>query len=225
MLKKNIYRDVLKKAWAVTSKNKVLWFFGLLVALLGNGGECQILINVVDKIGNSSNLNNTFSRLNFTEIFSSVYKFLAYNPIEFALALTAVCAILFLAGFFIWIVIVSQSALIDGINKAMGKKNLEFNEGITIGIKKFVPVLGINVLAKILIFLILFGGGIPLLFLTFKVDSIVGVFLYLLLFLVLIPFSIIISFIAKYATAYVVLKNKISHQQSEMLLNYFEITG
>ncbi|MFH0854220.1 MAG: hypothetical protein V1891_01880 [bacterium] len=205
---KNIYRDVLKQAWDITSKNKILWFLGLFAALLGNGGEYQILINIADKIGNGANNLSSKISFNFSFIFSNVYKFLTYNPLEFALMLACVFAFLFLTGFFIWMVMVSQCALIDGVNKICGKKKIVFSEGMNIGMQKFVTILGINIMAKILIFSILFGAGIPLLFKTAEINGLVAIFSYLVFFVFLIPLAIIISFIAKYAIAFAVLKNK-----------------
>lgn len=202
---KNIYRDVLKQAWDITKKNKILWFFGLFAALLGNGGEYQILIKVADQVGGGAN-NLVKSALSFS--FGDVYRFLTYNPLEFALVLTAVFAILFLTGFLIWLVIVSQGALIKGASAASGKKKFDFREGIGAGMEKFAPLLGINVLSKVLIFSVLFGFGVPLLFSMLRINGIAGVLLYLLFFIILIPLAIIISFIAKFAAAFVVLKDK-----------------
>lgn len=201
---KNIYRDVLRQAWDIIKKNKILWFFGLFAALLGNGGEYQILIKVVDHVGGASNLAK--SALGFS--FGDVYRFLTYNPFEFALVLTAVFAILFLTGFLIWLVIVSQGALIKGASAGSGKKKFDFREGIGAGMEKFAPLLGINVLSKVLIFSVLFGLGIPLMFSMLKINNIAGVVLYLIFFIILISLAIIISFIAKFAAAFVVLKDK-----------------
>ena len=41
------YRTILKQAWSLTWRHKYLWWFGIFAALLGNGGEFEILFNNV----------------------------------------------------------------------------------------------------------------------------------------------------------------------------------
>jgi hypothetical protein len=38
-----LYRSIFRQAWAITWQYKYLWFFGFFAALLGNGGEYEIL--------------------------------------------------------------------------------------------------------------------------------------------------------------------------------------
>jgi hypothetical protein len=40
----SLYRSILKRAWEISWKFKYLWFFGLFAALLGNGGEFEIIL-------------------------------------------------------------------------------------------------------------------------------------------------------------------------------------
>ena len=41
----SFYRNILKQAWKITWRNKYLWWLGIFAALLGNGGEFEILFN------------------------------------------------------------------------------------------------------------------------------------------------------------------------------------
>lgn len=207
--KKNIYRQIFKQAWEVVKNNKLLWFFGLFAALLGNGGEYQILLKLLNniKIGEGMHFMRPMAAMGQGN-FRGIVSFLSYNPLEFALVLMAAFAILFFVGFFLWLAIVSQIALIEGANKSLARKKIDYNEGIDSGIKKFAPILGLNIVAKLLVLFIVFGLGLPLLFLIARGNGLFGKVLYILVFLILVSFGIIISFIAKYAVAYVVLKKE-----------------
>ncbi len=206
---KNIYRQIFKQAWDVVKNNKLLWSFGLFAALLGNGGEYQALLKLLNniRIGEGMHFIRPMAGMGQGN-FRGVVNFLSYNPLEFALILMAAFAILFFIGFFIWMAIVSQIALIEGANKSLARKKIDYNEGIDSGIKKFAPILGLNIIAKLLVLFIVFGLGLPLLFLIASVNSLFSIVLYVLIFLILVSFGIIISFIAKYAVAYVVLKKE-----------------
>ena len=43
-----LYRNILSQAWKITWRSKYLWFFGLFAALLGNGGELEIVFRGFD---------------------------------------------------------------------------------------------------------------------------------------------------------------------------------
>jgi len=208
-MKKNIYREVLKNGWEITKNNKILWFFGLFAALLGNGGEYQILSQAAERINMTGNgfLNSTgqiFSR----GLFKGLYDLAVYRPTEFALMLLTVLSILFLTGFLIWLVIVCQVSLIAGAKKGILNKKIIFKEGVDLGKEKFSAILGINVMSKSLICIMICLAGLPIIFLAKSPDTILSLALYVLAFLIFIPIAIIISFIAKYASAFIVLKNK-----------------
>lgn len=206
-MEKSIYRETLKSAWDIAKNNKILWIFGLFAALLGNGGEYQILAQAAEKVGRDSIL-SPFSQLGSASFWRGIYQISVYNPIDFILSLIVVLSLLFLVGFIIWLVMTSQVALISAVYKKILKKNVNFQDEISSSKEKFVPILAINVLAKLLIGFILFLIGLPLLLLASKINSALVLFLYIIIFILLIPAAFIISFLAKYSAAYIVLKNK-----------------
>lgn len=205
-MKKNIYRENLKKAWEITKKNKLLWIFGLFAALLGNGGEFQILAKIFEGVSNSQG--GASQVVSFSPRASGTGQFFLNNPMEFFLALFAVLAILFLIGFFIWVAVASQTALINGINRRLLNLEINFEEGLGTGNKKFNSVLGINIILKFAIYVIIFLIGMPLISMILKSNSSATIILCPLIFIILIPLAVTISFIAKYALAFVVLKDK-----------------
>lgn len=220
--KKNIYRQIFKQAWDVVKNNKLLWFFGLFAALLGNGGEYQVLLKLLNdiKIGEEMHFIRPMAAMAQGN-FRGVINFLSYNPLEFALVLMTAFAILFFIGFFLWLAIVSQISLIEGANKILARKKINYNDSVDSGIKKFAPVLGLNIVAKFLVLCIVFGFGLPLLFLVARSSSLFNNILYVLIFLILVSFGIIISFIAKYSIAYVVLKKENFIDSIKLAVNLF----
>ncbi len=219
---KNIYRQIFKQSWDVVKNNKLLWFFGLFAALLGNGGEYQVLLKLLNNIRVGEGMHFARPMVAMGQgNFRGVVGFLSYNPLEFALVLIAAFSILFFIGFFIWLAIVSQIALIEGANKILVRKKIDYNEGIDSGIKKFSPILGLNIVAKLLVLFVVFGLGVPLLFLIARSSSLFDNILYVLIFLILVSFGIIISFIAKYAIAYVVLKKETFLNSIKLAISLF----
>jgi len=204
-MKKNIHRSILKKAWSITKENKILWFFGIFAALLGNGGEFQILNKAVEKISNI----NLGVGMGYSSVGNAgVLKFASKYPFEYAHSLLAALIVLGIIVIVIWIVTVSQAALIYGIDKKLKGKIIKYKEGIDLGIEKFVPVFVINCITKMLILACLFIIGLPIISILLTEGFVLDLFMYILIFVVFIPIGIIISFISKYAIAFIVLKNK-----------------
>lgn len=203
-MQKSIYRDVLKKSWEIVLNNKMLWLFGLIVALLGTGGEFHILMKALSS--SNQGAPKIVHGLGINGILN-IHNLLVHSPLEFSLILMASFAILFLVGFLIWTVIVAQVSLINGIDKEVGNKKINFKESIGMGVKKFSSILGLNAISEIFVYSILFLLGAAIMyFLEFNFWFYAA--MYLIFFLILAPAAIIIAFIVKYAIAYVVLKNK-----------------
>lgn len=202
-MQKSIYRDVLKKSWEILLNNKMLWLFGLIVALLGTGGEFHILMKALSGLNQRPGIARGFS----VHGILNIHGLLVSRPLEFALILMAVFAILFLVGFLIWTVIVSEVSLINGIDKEAGNKKVNFNESINLGVGKFSSILGLNAISEILVYLVLCVLGLTSLY-SLELNFWLYTVLYAVMFLILAPLAIITAFIMKYAIAYVVLKNK-----------------
>src|SRR3990167_11185977 len=65
------YRNILKQSWRLTWRNKYLWIFGIFAALLGNGGELEILFNTLFRGGSDLALFPSWQRIVSTGVFSS----------------------------------------------------------------------------------------------------------------------------------------------------------
>lgn len=211
------YRYLLKQAWNTTWKHKYLWFFGLFASLAAAGGsiEYQILAqninqNVVD--GSYGYLNNILAMgeliKNFVLGLVGLFQY-DFWVILNALTLIIIAALLIVV--FVWLSISSQAALVNNIKKIINSKKkenvLNIRAGLTIGHQNFWPVLGLNILIRLLISLAFFVISLPLLLMTISNASVL-VIIYTILFVIFVPVAVSLSLIMKYAIAYSVLEKK-----------------
>ncbi|MEA3398702.1 MAG: hypothetical protein U9R06_03090 [Patescibacteria group bacterium] len=216
----SLYRDILAKAWHITWRYKYLWFFGLFAALLGNGGELELIFR---------GFNAEFSQglfpwlqgiaetgfFNVSTIHNIGY-LLINDPITILTIFAVFLIVIFLSIFLIWLVIVSQAALVNNAANSISGKSHDFKDGLAVGMKKFWPVLGLNVLIKIVVYLLFVLISLPGIIMISRADLLTVKVLFVLSFIIFIPISIILAFIVKYAIAYAVIKgSKISQAIKE----------
>jgi hypothetical protein len=206
-----VYRPILRQAWEITSQNRFLWIFGLFAALAGNGGVYEILIKGFGRIvsaGTSSQSGWTWlmSFLSFPNL-EDIY---GRSPLFVSLFWVIFFAVLVALGLLIWLVITSRGALIASVKKITTRKKTNMHEGWAEGKKYFWPVLGINALSKALTFCLLILITIPaMLFLTGQGGNVgLNLFLYILAFVVFTALALFVSFMAVYASCFIVIGNK-----------------
>lgn len=205
-----LYRDVLGQAWKNTWQNKYFWFFGLFAALLGGWGDLEIVFRSLNSSGpGMPGIKMMLDMLIKGELFSNVSRTAASGELSFSLgSIFIMLIILIISLFLFWLTIVSQSALVYNTMRAATKKKHNMGSGLEIGVKKFWPVLSLNLLLKFVIY------GLFSLFGLYIVNAMgSGGFclnnLYpVIAFVIFVPLAIIISFIAKYAICYTVIKGE-----------------
>ncbi|MFA4833634.1 MAG: hypothetical protein WC619_02160 [Patescibacteria group bacterium] len=209
----SLYRNILKQALSITWRHKYLWFFGLFATLIGGGGEYQVLVQGIGG-DTAQNLFPNFSRLAETGIFSrsglaNMGELLKNDPFTAIVLILVSLIILALIVFLIWLMTVSQTALVNNSAEIIsGKKELSsgVRRGVAAGVRYFWPVLGLNIIIKIIICLAFFFISLPVVFWAAKMNPVVNGSLYIILFIIFIPLAIVLSFIIKYAICYVVIK-------------------
>ncbi|MDO8260963.1 MAG: hypothetical protein Q7T50_05730, partial [Candidatus Magasanikbacteria bacterium] len=159
------YRSILLQAWKTTWKNKYLWFFGLFAVLLGNNGGLEALFKLITQDGDTGFFVGV-RRYAETGIFSKAAmanfgNFIVEDPLSFIILLTVFLIFIVLGVFLFWLSVVSQAALINNSAQAETGKDHDFKKGLEIGMKKFWPVFGLNVVFKIVISFIVILVGIP----------------------------------------------------------------
>ncbi|XOU94379.1 MAG: hypothetical protein ACNFW9_06130 [Candidatus Kerfeldbacteria bacterium] len=204
------YRGILKKAYQIVKGNKFLWVFGFFAAALGGVGELESVFKNYSDIGASSDnifgLQTLYQGGVIWTIFDNIQDFFASFPWQ-AFFLLLITAVVFIVV--IWLAIISQIALFDASNKLSKNKKTGYAESYRVGNKKFGSVLLINVVAKIVLWGVFVVIAAPLLGWFLIRDNVWGAILFVvLLFFVFIPISIIVSFIIKYAIAFIVIKGQ-----------------
>jgi hypothetical protein len=208
----NLYRNILKRAWEITWKFKYLWFFGLFVALLGNGGEMEIISRSFD-INNSEGFFSGFGDI-FTStgifsrgVFGNIGNLAVHDPFNLFMVILLILIMALLTIFVIWLMVVSQAAIVNNTACIVADKGHNLKDGLLAGIKKFWPVFGLNVLVKFIIMFIFFLISLPFL-VSYSHSSVFSATLvFIISYLIFIPAAIIMSFIIKYSIGYSVIKN------------------
>jgi hypothetical protein len=211
------YRSLLKQAWEITWKHKYLWFFGLFASIVAGGGswEYQILTQNI----NQGLVDGSYFQLSSILALGEVAKNFGAGLIDlfrndFWTILNGLSIILITAmilAFFIWLAVSSQAALVDNVKKIMDSKKkdpaLSIRAGLTVGHKYFWPLLGLNIIIKVLVAAAFFIVSLPLLFMVISDASTLTV-IYIILFVIFIPVAMGLSLMIKYAIGYNVLDNK-----------------
>lgn len=211
------YRTILKQALSLSWKNKYLWLLGLFASLTIAGGSIEyqfITQSFSDGVLNSS-YQGLADLLGITTILKALYlgliSLFSQNIIIILNSLSIILLALTLLAVFVWLAISSQAALVDAAKKLIiPKKKSEIaslRATLTAGHNHFWPVLGLNILIRLLISTAFFISSLPLLFMVMS-DSYVFIGIYTTLFVVFVPLAVSLSLIVKYAISYKVLEGE-----------------
>src|SRR3989339_452902 len=187
------YTNILKQSWDITWKNKYLWFFGLFAALLGNGGDLDIIVRGFDH----DNKFFMFGWQQFSQtgifnknIFANIALLSVKEPLTLFLSLGTLLIFTFMVGFLIWMIISSQIAIVSNSVRIITGKKHNIKEGIKKGEENFW---------KVFIFSFI-------LFALFIKEAMLQSVIYVVLFILFLILAVILSFIIKYAICFVIIK-------------------
>lgn len=203
----SLYREIFKKAFFITWRNKYLWLMGLFTTFLGVGGLYEATLK------NSLVQTNILDKLQYKTAIVTLYGSIIGQNIgnlSFLKILGLILAGLIILALFIaslWIGISSFGGLIFAANHIDGHKKTTFKKSFLRGHSYFWPLLWINLLGKLLIFTFLSLTAVAISYLLNKANILISI-IFLLLFIIFVAFSIIVSFLVLYASANVILKNE-----------------
>jgi hypothetical protein len=205
-----LYRDILGQAVKSTWKNKYLWFFGLFAAFLGNAGEFEIIFRGFNK--SSYPLIPGMEGITQSGLFSwqgikGAGNLIQTDPLSLFIALGVLLLVLAIGLFFLWLAICSQAALVHSSARIRNNKTHSLKASLGVGMAKFWPVLGMNVVMRILMYALFSILSLPIILLSTKLGIISISLLYLVSFVVFVVFVVVFSFIIKYAIAFTVIKD------------------
>ncbi|TSC95711.1 MAG: hypothetical protein Athens101410_360 [Parcubacteria group bacterium Athens1014_10] len=202
-------KEIFKKSWEVTWKNKFLWLFGLLIFLFSQGGEVNLFLNNFKIIGNQLNnllyFKNFLSNNKFSILIENLKNSFFLHPFQVFIFLFF-CFIIIIS--IIFINLSSQGGMIYCSKKLFQNKKSDFKEGFIIGIKNFWALLEIFILNNLLILASFLIFVLPFVALFIKNSSPQWFFTALLLFLlVFLPINVFIYIITRFSYCYLIIKN------------------
>ncbi|NQU83566.1 MAG: hypothetical protein HQ536_02545 [Parcubacteria group bacterium] len=203
--KESLYRPILKKALELTWRNKFLWVFGFFATFLGSGGVYDVVIKGWQTVGGKAIVKNfaNFTAPPFTIFEGTGTSLVNALGTPGLVAGTALGFILIIALYVL--AIASQGGVVYSISEISKRKKVNLREGFSKTMSKFFHILGLNLGAKIVIFLLLLVVSLPIILLAGQSD-ILGNVLYFVAFLVSIPLSLIVLFVMLYAVAGILIK-------------------
>lgn len=218
-----LYRRILSQAWKITWHHKYLWFFGLFAVLFTSGGEYEIFVRIFGGDINQPILPG-MRRVAETGIFSQqgmegISRVIKNDPLTLMKVGLVLLVILVLFIFLIWLSVISQTALVKNVSSLLGKKiassktgavfskvaSNNFSSSVLKASEKFWPIFGLNVVNKAVIYLAFILVSLPIILTAGGIGAIIKS-LYVIAFIVFVPIALALSFIFKYAIAYVVIK-------------------
>lgn len=207
------YRAILKQSIKITWKNKFLWFFGFFASLISFSAEFKIIFRSITQDYGIKTLTNIKMFLD-TGIFSvnswhNMLNLFRNDPKSIMLIITVFLLIIAITIFFAWLSTVSQIGIIDSVNKIINgkKEKITIKKEIIKANKKFWPVFLMNIIISLIINLIYLLIGFLLILVIIKNQAITTI-LYGFIFIIFIPISLFLSFVIKYAIAYLIIENK-----------------
>lgn len=214
-----LYRKILSQALKITWRHKYLWFFGIFAAILGSGGEYEILINSFSGDPKQA-IFPALQKIAETGVFSgqtliNIGHIAQTDPLSLISLLAVYVGILALMVFLIWLAVISQSVLVNSAAAYQSgrKSNLapNFGERVRASVAKvkdkFWQILGLNFLVKIALYAAFILVSLPIILAINKPEMLFNKILYFILFILFVPFALSLSLLIKYAIAYIILKN------------------
>lgn len=201
----SFYRHIVRDAWEIVRKRRVLWVLGFFVAFLGNGGIYELLIQGTGRLGLRQDFGGVAAFVGILpsgpELLNGIQRLGAFDAAASLLMLIAVLAVF---GIALWVVISSQGGLLTGIRDAHRGRTLRFGNLFGAGNEVFWPLLWLNLLSRLAI-TSFFYLLLSVLVLLMSDASVANATLYLVAFLILVPLTLIIGFVGVFAASYITL--------------------
>lgn len=206
----SLYRRILKQGLKIAWQKKYLWFFGLFgILLVRNDADFEIFNRLFS--GNQQILWGPLQSIVDAKFFSwqtfgNIGALLKSDPASLFSGLFILAVIILLLLFLVWLIVISQVALVKNTADILASKTNSIQTGVEAGLQNFWTVLGLNVLNKLAIVCAVFLISLPVTVGFFSHRPFIASLIFLLMFLILIPVTLSISLLLKYAIAYRVIK-------------------
>ena len=197
------YRKVYPQSIKAIRQYPALIFFGLFASILGFS-EIKTIFNLTDAVPDFIG-SMAIYWAEISMLFS--YSSFGWSQLPDLFALMGLFIIFSVATI---LAVSSQGALIKASVNGNGKgKKPSFTDYLNNGLEKFWPLLGLNVINTLIGYFFIMLVIEPIIYFLVISDKVfVDLLLAVLIFFVLIPLVVVISFVTRYGAAYVVLKNE-----------------
>lgn len=183
-------KSILKQSWQIIWHNPILWIFGLFSALI-SGNELTFLINHIDRLSYNLYSLSYSHAWQFLGQFNNIFK----NHINWWVILLMVLGLIIL---FI-IAVLAQISLILGVKYYHQKQKVNFKSLLQASWPYFGPVLLINLISLIIIYLVFALVGYPFANWFIKSSHAAWLAVYFLLnLIILLPLAFVIYLIVRF---------------------------
>lgn len=202
------YKQIIKQAWQIAIRNKFLWVFGIFASFVSLENVYEIILSQIGQAQDPLGFYQSIFNFRGKQTLIATNALQSLDLLKFDL--TGLLAFIVVGGIIIlliWLALTSQIFVIKSTNLIYrGKKviaNLTFNQSD----EHFLPVLGLHLLAKLVLYAGFIAMSLPVLYFILTNNLTWLVYVNIVFFILYIIFSVIISFLAAYATNFIVLKN------------------
>lgn len=202
------YKSILKEAWRISIANPFLLLFGVFASFFSLENVYEIILSQINQARQSGEFFFKISSLYQDQIAffdRHVYNLnlLRFNFTSYLIFILAGAAIML----FIWLAFTSQIYIIRSSALFYHGKNIAKNQTFFHSQEKFWPVFFLNIIVKLVIFAGFIILSLPLLYFILTKNFASLFYANIVFFLLFTIFAVVMSFIAAYATNYIVLKN------------------
>ncbi|MFA6253551.1 MAG: hypothetical protein WCV69_04815 [Patescibacteria group bacterium] len=197
------YRKIFSQSWQLIKQNFQLLFFGLFASLLG--------FNEIKMVFDFQNATPDFLGSWLVTWWTNIQRLAGNTTINWSQA----DSFIMLVGLFIIFAIIvilavsSQGALIYNASKFLKNGRGKTNNGLAVALDKFWPLLGINLINTILGYFFIAFIISPLVELIAINSGLTFYFLLsLIVFFLLVPLIVTLSFATRFGMAYIVIYNQ-----------------
>lgn len=203
------YRTLIANAFRFSVRHRFLWLFAILVALGGAGDELELIFSGTTSLnGQASTLGYLRAMQTNQSLSVGMHNAAAFLRDNALISITV--GLLLVLGFLllVWLVVVAQGGLVWAIDRLQSKDRVGLSGALAAGMKVFSPVFLINLVLRAATLLLLLLAA-PLGYAYVRTGNMTLNSLYIFVaYLALIPLSILLGFLAKYAVMYAVLRNQ-----------------
>lgn len=200
------YRRILSDAWRIAWHHKHLWVFGFFATLIGFGAVTEVFFNSYERTADALPIaasGGTLAAL--IPGLTTMKAIVAYSPYPALSLLIFFVVLTLLFSVFAWMTLVSVGALVIGARKIARGGEPTFGDGVKAGAEKFWPLLGVNVLSKLVILLAYVMTGANL-YILMKDRTVTSGLFYIGSFIIFTAVSFVASLAAVYGSINVAVK-------------------